>query len=120
MPKTKKSLTAKLDKLCSQLTRAFGRCEKCGRTENLQTHHVYGRANRRLRWEPRNLVCLCPACHLQWAEANPLDFVDWFDNYRITDGEWLREENAKGIRKWTIDEMEEHAEFLKKEIDRQP
>lgn len=120
MPKSKrKTLTNKLDKACSIYTRLFGRCERCGKTQNLQTHHVYGRANRRLRWEPKNLVCLCPACHLQWAEAQPLEFTDWFDNYRITDARWLREENAKGIRKWTEAELEEHLEYINKEIENQ-
>lgn len=55
-----------------------------------------------------------------WAEANPLDFTDWFDNYRITDAQWLREENQKGTRKWTLEEMSDHLEFIKKEIERQP
>lgn len=108
MPKNKrKTLTNKLDKLCSELTRSRGSCEKCGQTAaavKLETHHVYGRANRRLRWDRRNLVCLCFRDHL-WAETHPLDFADWFRIRRRGDADYLQKENAKGIKKWTEDEL---------------
>lgn len=108
MKPKRKTLTNKLDKLCSELTRSRGSCEKCGKTgevAQLQTHHVYGRANRRLRWDRRNLVCLDYRCHL-WAETEPLDFADWFRIQRRGDADYLQKENAKGIRKWTVDELE--------------
>lgn len=104
---TRKSLTRKLDSLCSELTRARGKCEKCERADKqLHTHHVYGRANRRLRWDRRNLTCLCVSCHF-WAESNPLDFTDWFRVVRRGDSDYLQTENAKGIRKWTEAELED-------------
>jgi hypothetical protein len=42
-----------------------GRCEKCGSTRNLQTHH---RNRRRLDNSAGNVVTLCAACHakLHW------------------------------------------------------
>lgn len=83
-------------------------CERCGRdgrAVQLQTHHVYGRANRRLRWDRRNLVCICAADHF-WAETHPLDFADWFRSVRPEDAEYLQIENAKGPKKWTEEELE--------------
>lgn len=105
--KTKrKTITNRLDKLCSLVTRSKGKCERCGTDQTLQTHHVYGRANRRLRWDLRNLTCLCAGDHF-WAETHPLDFADWFRAVRPEDAIYLQAENARGIRKWSEAELEE-------------
>lgn len=114
MSKSRRTITNKLDKLCSVITRSKGKCEKCGTSNyQLQTHHVYGRANRRLRWDLRNLCCLCAGCHF-WAESHPLDFTDWFRIVRRGDAEYLQQENAKGVRKWTEEELEALSTYLGK------
>lgn len=111
----RKTMTNRLDRLCSLLTRSLGYCEKCYGRNTLQTHHVYGRANRRLRWDRRNLVCLCYRCHL-WAETHPLDFSDWFRSVRLLDALYLQAENAEGIRKWSEAELEELEADLKAQL----
>lgn len=56
--------------------RAGDRCEKCFRTENLQSHHVVGRRNKTLRHIVSNGCSLC-AKHHMWAEQNGVDFAKW-------------------------------------------
>ena len=56
-------------------------CRRCGTryaegSRGLHCAHIVGRRNRELRWDERNAVSLCMACHL-WAHGNPLAFVDW-------------------------------------------
>jgi len=67
-------LWAKLVKL-----RAGNRCEKCGATKFLQSHHIYGRTNYNCRYDPDNGACLCPGDH-KWrrdsAHNSPLEFIE--------------------------------------------
>jgi predicted restriction endonuclease len=77
----RKRLLVLLDKTAREcvLNRAGHRCEKCGKGERLQWHHVYTRAILSLRWDMDNLVCLCAGCHLWW-HHNPLDAAAWFES----------------------------------------
>lgn len=56
--------------------RAWESCEKCGKHETLQAHHVIGRRNKTLRHIVSNGCCLC-AKHHMWAEQNGVDFAKW-------------------------------------------
>ena len=75
--------TKKLDKLWSEATKAFyGRkCEVCGSTNNLNSHHVFRRTVRILRWDYRNAIVLCANHHMFdnkfSAHATPTLFTDW-------------------------------------------
>lgn len=75
------TLRNKLDKVCSEITRAHGKCIVCGKTQGLQTHHVVGRKNLQVRWYPDNLACLCALCH-RWgtksAHQDPIWFTEWY------------------------------------------
>lgn len=69
------SLKAKADKLFSLKVRERGYCElagldkvKCGGV--LQSAHIIGRANHRLRWEEANALCLCAGHHVYYTH-NP-------------------------------------------------
>lgn len=60
-------------------------CECCGRqyggpSTGLHCAHIYGRANKRVRWSLDNAVSLCFGCH-QTFTANPLDFHSWLQGY---------------------------------------
>jgi len=105
-------LWAKLVKL-----RARGFCEKCGKTSFVQAHHVYGRTNYNVRYDPDNGVALCPGCH-KWrrdsAHNSPLEFIElmitkkgqiWFNR--------LQKKATKDIFKQDKDVIEED---LKKKI----
>lgn len=95
--RTRKSIAASCDRLWSNLirVRANGRCEYCGDTGRLESHHVHGRTDKRLRWEPRNGCALHHQCH-RWAEQHPLEFTDWFRNARPDDAVFLATERLKG------------------------
>jgi hypothetical protein len=103
--RTVSSVKAACDRLWSQLVRASAghRCERCLIPGRLEAHHAYGRTNHRLRWESRNGVSLCHACH-RWAEHFPLEFTDWFRETRPDDAEWLVAENRKGLLRRTLDD----------------
>ena len=89
---TKKSLTKKLDILCSELVRKRGKCQRCGRTQYLQAAHIFGRRYRVLRWNPLNILCLCYPCHFIFAHQNPVEFVEWVR-------ELIGEDNYQELRK---------------------
>ena len=48
-------------------------CRSCGKEGRTECAHIYGRANKRLRWSTENALALCHYCH-QFYTANPLDF----------------------------------------------
>ena len=84
----KKSETKKLDKLWSQSVknRANNKCEYCGRTDNLDAHHLNNRVIYSLRWDLENGVCLCKDHHRfnrKFAAHNtPSLFEDWIFDRR--------------------------------------
>lgn len=57
-------------------------CENCstyypeGNRRGIECAHIFGRANKRLRWEPLNAVALCTACHFHYT-ANPTLFTEF-------------------------------------------
>jgi hypothetical protein len=95
------------------------KCEVCGSTENLQSHHIIGRGNWRLRWEPRNGACLCAKHHKfdrnQSAHNNPLWFNEWLQKYRKEDIEWLRKHEME-TKSWKKFEKEELRKILSEVI----
>jgi hypothetical protein len=77
---SKTTLRKKLDAIWSRIIRSKGACEVCGKSENLNAHHLIGRRDLSLRWVPMNGVCLCAGCHtfkLQSAHQDPLWFHEW-------------------------------------------
>jgi len=118
---SKKTLKNKLDKAWSQLVKkqAGNKCEVCGKTESLNSHHIVGRRNLRLRWELYNGVSLCAGCHrfkTASAHQNPVWFEDWLKEDRGSDLRLVRS-TMNEIIKWTIEDMEEKLEELQEELD---
>jgi len=77
----------KLDKLWAELVqlKAGNKCEYCGHTETLNSHHVYSRSNKSIRWSDANGVCLCAKHHAlgRWsAHKAPIWFVEWIKKKR--------------------------------------
>jgi len=67
-----------LDDLFSPMIREKGFCERCGSRVNKLNHaHVIGRANKALRYDILNAMCLCVHCHFWWHE-NPTESGLWF------------------------------------------
>lgn len=97
--RTNKQWIARLDKLYSLKVRSKGRCERCGKTENLQTSHIFSRTNKELRWDLRNSFCLCAGCHFWW-HKNPIEAVEWCKKKMgVKEYEQLRKD-ARKTRQW--------------------
>lgn len=86
----KKTLIQKLEKELDEAwsllvkLRANNKCEYCKKGEGqvqIQSHHIYGRRNRSVRWEVVNGVCLCASHHTLdtrfSAHATPIEFDIW-------------------------------------------
>ena len=75
-------------KICDDLwsglvkKRAMNKCERCGKTWYLQSHHIIPRTCYSLRHDPENGVALCRACHLYWAHKDALAFGEWVREIR--------------------------------------
>jgi len=75
----------KLDNSWSELVklRAGNKCEikACGKVRYLNSHHIFTRRNKALRWNPINGVALCPGHHTLnskfSAHATPILFHNW-------------------------------------------
>lgn len=77
-----KAIDKRLDTLWSELVKlkAGKQCEVCKITRNLNSHHVYSRAMRSVRWETTNGYCLCVNHHIGVkfsAHKTPNDFSEW-------------------------------------------
>ena len=60
--------------------KAGGRCEYCGKSKPLNSHHVFSRANKSVRWRVDNGVCLCVGHHIGVdfsAHKTPTTFSKW-------------------------------------------
>lgn len=98
--KPKKNLLNKLlDVLWSKAVKilAGNKCEYCGSTKHLNSHHIFGRRNFAVRWEVTNGVCLCSGHH-QFdsrfsAHQTPTKFTDWIKDKRGL--KWYEELNNK-------------------------
>ena len=112
-----KALNKKLDIEWSKAVkeRAGYKCEVCGATSVLNSHHVIGRVNKALRWDLRNGVCLCVKHHefgMQSAHQDPQWFMNWFMMTRNDDYMYLQASKYI-ISKKTIEEKQELLEKLK-------
>lgn len=87
---TKKEIK-KLDDLWSaKIKRIAGnKCEYCGKTNTLNSHHIFSRSNRSTRWDIDNGICLCVAHHTfssQFsAHKTPMEFSEWIKELRGED-----------------------------------
>ena len=55
-----------------------GKCLHCHKDGRLECAHIYGRANKRVRWAMSNAIALCHYCH-RFFTANPIAFHDWLN-----------------------------------------
>jgi len=84
--KVRKGIDGKLDTAWSLLVKlkAGMKCEYCGKTTYLNSHHIFSRSKRSTRWNVNNGVCLCVGHHTFSstfsAHKTPLEFVDWLTN----------------------------------------
>ena len=85
MSKSLKGIDGKLDTLWSELVKleANYQCEVCGKTTTLNSHHIFSRSNRSVRWDETNGVCLCVPHHTFNAKFSahktPTEFTYWLE-----------------------------------------
>lgn len=82
-----KGIDKKLDDAWSLLVKlkAGNQCEKCLKRNYLNSHHIFSRSNKSVRWATINGICLCAGCHAlnnDSAHKSPLLFAEWFRSYR--------------------------------------
>jgi len=89
MKKTK-GIEGKLDIAWSLLVKqkAGWKCEieTCRKRKHLNSHHIFTRRNKAVRWSVENGVALCPSHHLLnskfSAHATPVTFITWLEKKR--------------------------------------
>lgn len=114
---TKTTLRNSCDKLCGQLCRAKGVCENCGSTEQLQWCHIHTRSIGKLRYEPRNYVCMCASCHRHF-HNKPLEFTAFIGRVKGQDIiDWLIRESNK-LEPLSIKWYQDMKQHLKEQIDK--
>jgi 5-methylcytosine-specific restriction endonuclease McrA len=109
---TKKTLRNKLDKLCSEIVRKRGKCQRCGKKNNLQTAHIFGRTYSNTRWDLDNLLCLCPDCHINFAHKQPILFAEFVKDFLGIDKYELLKEKHNQITKYTMDDLQTKLKVL--------
>ena len=85
---TRAGLIKKLDKMFSEIVRRKGKCERCGKTNNLQCAHIYSRRHKNIRWDFENALCLDSGCHMFWWHLEPARAIRWamtFKNFDYLD-----------------------------------
>lgn len=115
---TKTSLTRKLDKICSEIIRK-NPCARCGEAQHnkLQCAHIFSRVYRNVRWDLLNLISLCTSCHF-WAHRNPVLFTELIQNHLYREWNYSKlKRRMQKSKKWTLLEMRELYESLKKVRD---
>jgi hypothetical protein len=117
-----KGIDGKLDIAWSRLVKLEwgSKCAKCGKRSPLNSHHIFSRSNRSVRWDTDNGICLCVGCHTFSskfsAHKTPTEFTYWLES--IKGKEWMQERSIKAHKtmKWTKAEKEELLEELNKRI----
>lgn len=66
----------RMDRVIGAKVRSKDRCERCGKTSNLQAAHIFSRRYSKLRHYEPNILCLCSGCHF-WAHQNPILFAEF-------------------------------------------
>jgi 5-methylcytosine-specific restriction endonuclease McrA len=103
---SKKTISNKLDKICGEIVRGRGRCQRCGKKENLQTAHIFGRTYHNTRWDLENLLCLCPDCHRNFAHKCPILFTEFVRKFLGEEKYEDLKEAHNQITKYTIEDLQ--------------
>lgn len=107
---SRSTLKNKLDKICSEIVRARGNCERkglgCQSGTYLQTAHIFGRTYLNTRWDLDNLLCLCADCHINFAHKCPILFTEFVKKLFGEEKYELLKEKHNLIYKPTISDLE--------------
>jgi len=112
---TKRKLKDQCDGLWSEIVKhnAGNKCEMCGKTTYLNSHHIFSRHNHSVRWDTSNGCALCSGHHTlrtDSAHKAPADFIEWIKAIRGI--EWYESLREKAHETWKPD-MEATLKILK-------
>ena len=110
----KSSIDNKLDVAWSKLVKLEwgGKCAYCGKEKPLNSHHIFSRSARSVRWDTDNGICLCVGCHTFSskfsAHKTPTEFTYWLED--LKGREWLEALEKKKnqilkLSKWEKEEL---------------
>lgn len=118
--KKSKGIDGKLDDAWSLKVKELAdfKCEYCGKATMLNSHHVYSRSNKAVRWDTENGVCLCVGHHTFSsgfsAHKTPLEFIEWLKGHRGEERVDALRVKANTARHWLKFEKEELLKELNK------
>lgn len=98
---------ARLFKLWAEKVKelAGNKCEKCGKPNGLNSHHIYSRSKLSTRWDTDNGVCLCVAHHTLSssfsAHKTPAEFIEWIKERRGEEWYMSLRRKANAVQKKT-------------------
>lgn len=118
--KPKKSDIAKeLDKLWAIVVKQRDgyQCVVCGK-DPVSAHHIFSRKNHSTRWEISNGVSLCFWHHLRWAHVEYEQFRDFVMAWMGKREFEAIKERAARIEKYTIADLIDIRDKLKRMVDR--
>ena len=114
-----------LDAIWSRVVKILAgfKCEHCGRMDiRLNSHHVFGRRAKSVRWDVKNGVCLCVLCHRFSskfsAHETPTLFDEWIINHRGK--RWYNALRARHNQMWDGDREKVKAMLKKIETKGKP
>ena len=117
-----KGVDGKLDDAWSRLVklRAGEQCEYCGKRKYVQSHHIFSRSNRSVRWDVKNGVALCAGHHTLSskfsAHKTPTEFHIWLEEKKGRDFIDTLRIKANAVSKLHDFEKQYLLEELKREI----
>ncbi len=108
--KSKKIKDERIDEIWSRVVKLIdgNKCVYCGKNEYLNTHHIFSRSNKSVRWYIPNGITLCATHHVLSssfsAHKAPAEFIEWIKEKRGL--RWYEDlrKRAKQIKKWTADD----------------
>lgn len=99
----------KLAKLVAKI-RDKWTCQKCGKkvvgSDAHGSHIIPVSHGNSLRFNPKNILCMCYHCHMNWWHKNPTEAGDWFSSKYPELKEYLNERKNDSV-KFSYEEYEE-------------
>ena len=96
------------------------KCAVCGAETDRDCHHLITRSRLATRFEPNNLILLCPKHHKfdskLSAHGAPLAFADWLEKEKPHLYDWVRLHNNDMVRS-SIQWYQEQLERLQALVD---
>ena len=113
--KTKSYYIRKLDKVWAEQVKlkADNECEYCGKNKGLNSHHIFSRSNKSVRWDISNGVSLCVGHHMFAnisAHKAPAEFIEWLKETRGLEWYETLREKARSIKKHTLEDYRDRLE----------